>query len=73
MASEREVNESMKSTMKALSMCPFCGGEPDVNFYPALADKSKTLFSVVCEDCFASIEDFHSATEAIEAWNRRAS
>lgn len=51
-----------------LRACPFCGGEANVKMWC----EPDTPYLVMCEACGASVKDYTTEAEAIEAWNRRA-
>ena len=51
----------------SLLRCPFCGGEANVKMWC----EPDTPFLVMCESCKASVMDYPTEAEAIEAWNRR--
>jgi Lar family restriction alleviation protein len=60
--------------MFELKPCPFCGRDiddqdPMDTVYPM--NREMSLWTVVCNDCNASIIG-HSKVEAIEFWNTRA-
>jgi Lar family restriction alleviation protein len=69
---------------KELKPCPFCGGEATLYDYEEsrdIYDKETlgyvdteyfTKYGVDCEFCGCIVADRNSETEAIEAWNRRA-
>lgn len=53
-------------TIKLLP-CPFCGGEAmaiENNFYT-------DIHSVMCRNCFAESDRYHTQKEAIKQWNTR--
>lgn len=52
---------------ETLKPCPFCGGEASVKMWC----EPDTPFLVMCESCKASVKDYATEAEAIEAWNRR--
>ena len=67
-----------------LKPCPFCGGEAEVYDYESKHDiydpdtlgyvdtEYYTKYGVGCVLCGCIVADRNSETEAIEAWNRRA-
>lgn len=55
-------------TRTDLKPCPFCGGEANVKMWC----EPDTPYLVMCESCKASVNDYATEAEAIEAWNRRA-
>ena len=65
--------------MAELKPCPFCGGNR-VETLNALEEQpememiglTKDNWNVLCHDCFGMGGTRRTATEAIEAWNRRA-
>ena len=54
--------------MSELKPCPFCGGEAEAYVSPA-KDGWNYVF---CKKCQTSVDNYDTAAEAIEAWNRRA-
>lgn len=61
--------------MEELKPCPFCGGEPSVNFDPdGIKDTKgrKWAYTVSCDRCCARTGVCWSGEMAIKAWNRRA-
>lgn len=52
---------------KNIKPCPFCGGEANVKMW---CDPD-TPYLVMCESCKASVKDYATEAEAIEAWNHR--
>jgi Lar family restriction alleviation protein len=51
--------------MEELKRCPFCGGE-------AIEVRASESYWVRCSDCDAEIALCDSRSDAIAAWNRRA-
>ena len=53
--------------MKEIKPCPFCGTDAELIFI-------KGVYGVCCNnenDCAASVGDFPTEEDAINAWNRR--
>lgn len=63
-----------KVNLPFLLPCPFCGRDlnqqdPMDTIYPA--DRGKTIYQVVCQDCSATVLGAN-VEECVENWNRRA-
>lgn len=54
------------SEIKLLN-CPFCGGEAKVIENNQYTD----IHSVMCKNCFAESDRYHTQEEAIKQWNTR--
>lgn len=50
-----------------LKPCPFCGGEAETIENNHYTD----VWSVMCKNCFAESDRYHTEESAIEAWNTR--
>ena len=65
---------------KDLIPCPFCGcgktilEKKEMNLYERgmLPDTEGFWYTVFCDECVASVSDYPTEEEAIEAWNMRA-
>lgn len=73
---EKTVKEIVEIEVKP---CPFCGGEPSIEFYPGQYGYFHSTVRIECEQCNASIEKEVSGKTEEEAyrfiaclWNRRA-
>lgn len=56
-----------------LKPCPFCGGEPYLQYFDGIYDygPQEPTYCVECLDCGGEGPTCESGEEAIEAWNRR--
>lgn len=50
-----------------LKLCPFCGSEAKVIINNCYTD----IHSVICKNCFAESDRYHTQEEAIRQWNTR--
>lgn len=57
-------------TEQKLKPCPFCGGKAKI-FHYEQGDYYNEAFSVYCDNCGASLEDYDFEEQAIEHWNKR--
>ena len=55
--------------MAELKPCPFCGGEPFVDYYDY--EKYGKTYVICCNGCHAETFERDTPEEAAEAWNRR--
>ena len=51
-----------------LKPCPFCGKVPSL-----WANDTEENFFVRCSSCFAQSDEYFTRTDAVDAWNKRAS
>lgn len=60
-------------TKANLNPCPFCGSEPHLHEHGHVLPDSPSAFRVECEGkCHAMTCYWHTAAEAVAAWNGRA-
>ena len=64
----RDAIEIVRTGIKALKPCPFCGGKAEIE----MDDDWYWNYHVFCQECKIGTDCYETADEAIEAWNRRA-
>ena len=57
--------------MIKLIHCPFCGGEPQLDYHELLFSSIPADFFVKCTKCGIHTKDYADQKNAIEVWNRR--
>ena len=63
----RDAIEIVRTGMKELKPCPFCGGEAEIE----MDDSWYWNYHVFCQECKIGTDCYETADEAIETWNRR--
>ena len=65
--------ELLKSEMRGLDPCPFCGGEAKLckDVWPTGNGTYARAYWVRCKRCKACSDEYKSADDAAQAWNQR--
>lgn len=57
---------------EALKPCPFCGGEPELNYTWCDYISFDDGYWACCRNCQVRTKSFKTEQEALNSWNRRA-
>lgn len=73
-----EITEDDEIRSKVLKACPFCGGNPRINFGKSLTRinheglaQSFDSYIVECTECGVQTCFYKEASDAMDAWNKR--